>query len=168
MEGTKAMEPEPASGNNGTAKHLYITQYQLHKEYGIGKATINRAVKSGRLQLHDREDGVKRVFLPEALKLFQDRVKNEAELVETTQEGNQTASNGTLTELSKLTMELALARQEIAHKEEIIRRIEEHKADIESERDHLRDEVTTLKALPAPAPTPQKPSLWQRLTGAKA
>ena len=163
------MEPEPASGNNGSAKHLYITQYQLHKEYGIGKATINRAVKAGRLQLHDREDGVKRVFLPEALKLFQDRVKNEAELVETTQEGNQTASNGTLAELSKLTLELALARQEIAHKEEIIRRIEEHKADIESERDHLRDEVTTLKALPAPAAqAPQKPTLWQRLTGARA
>jgi len=160
------MEPEPASGNNGTAKHLYITQYQLHKEYGIGKATINRAVKSGRLQLHDREDGVKRVFLPEALKLFQDRVKSEAELVETTQEGNQTASNGTLTELAKLTMELALARQEIAHKEEIIRRIEEHKTDIERERDHLRDEVTTLKALPAPTVQPaQKPTLWQRLTG---
>lgn len=162
------MEPEPASGSNGTAKHLYITQYQLHKDYGIGKATINRAVKSGRLQLHDREDGVKRVFLPEALKLFQDRVRNEAELVETTQEGNQTTSAGTLTELAKLTMELALARQEIAHKEEIIRRIEEHKADIESERDHLREEVTTLKALPAPALTPQKPNLWQRLTGAKA
>jgi len=160
------MEQEPAKGTTGPGAHSYITQYQLHKDFGVGKATINRAVKAGKLQLHDRPDGTKRVFVPEAMQLFQDLIKKGPELVETTQQRNETAASGTSEEIAKLALELALARQEIAHKEEIIRRVEEHKADIERERDHLREEVTTLKALPAPAVQPvQKPTLWQRLTG---
>jgi len=147
-------EPEPIDGTNEVkGTHLYITQYQFHKDYGVPKASINRAVQSGRLQLHLRPDATKRVFLPEALQVFGDKVKGPPELIGSMQDRNQTTVDGTLTELSDLRLKLALAEQELRHKEEIIRRIEDHKADVERERERLRDEVTALKALPPPIST---------------
>ena len=174
------MKPEPSSGTTDTkGEVIYLTQYQLHKEYGVGKATISRAVKAGRLQLHTRADGRKLVFLREALQVFADHIKGNAELSETTSQSTETAETGTtqkaIMELMELKMELALAKQELTHKDEIIQRIEDHKADIARERDRLKSENETLKMLPPPAnnnhavvEAEHKPTFWQRLTGAKS
>lgn len=175
------MTSEPLNGTTETMdENRYITQYQLHKDYGIGKATISRAVKSGRLQLHPRKDGRKLVFLPEALDVFADQIKSKPELSETTPQRGETAETGTnektILELMELRMELALAKQELTHKDEIIRRIEDHKADIQKERDRLQSENETLKMLPAPASNnqavieaePRRQTFWQKLTGVKS
>jgi hypothetical protein len=129
---------------------------------GKSKSVIWNKTKSGVLSAVADGQGKKKYQLAELERVFGQLTVSEPRTEP--EEGSKNQSEPQ-SETAELRLKLALAEQELRHKDEIIRRIEEHKTDIESERDHLRQENATLKMLPAPAP---KPNFWQRLTGARA
>ena len=153
----------------------YVTQYQFATTFGIHKSTVKRAVDSGKLQSHSRPDGSRKLFLPEALQYFQDKIKISGQVIDTSSE---TSSNQPKTPLStpkesvaipvaqlmELQAKVAAIETEAKYLTQMLEEERKHRQAVEIDRDRWHTAYEGVKALPAPQP---KPGIIARIFGRK-
>jgi hypothetical protein len=174
---------EPMDGTTATTPPAlpdYVTQYQFATTFGIHKSTVKRAVDSGKIQAHRRPDG-NRLFLPEALQYFQDKIKKHSQVIDTSSEtsiNHPKAPVSTppesvaipVSQLMELQAKVAAIETEAKFLTQMLEEERKRRQATEADRDRWHTAYQEMKALPAPIvqPEPQKTGFFARLFGRTA
>jgi excisionase family DNA binding protein len=129
---------------------MYLTLGQAAKQSGIGKATLSRYIKQGKLSAQKQEDGSYRIDASEL-----DRVQS----IMRPPVEQQPEQNATPIETRMLQREIDLLRETLEQKDKII-------ADVMNERDRWAHMAESLQEEKQKLLTDgRKGSFWQRLFG---
>lgn len=128
---------------------MAYTLGEAAKATGKSKATISKAIKSGRISAAKDEAGAFQIDPAELHRVYPVTVSNEQEETYGKPQGNPT-NDGPIRELQA---RLEAAHERLADKETVI-------ADLREDRDKWRQQATALLADQRP-----KPGLWARLIG---
>jgi excisionase family DNA binding protein len=129
---------------------MYLTLGQAAKQSGIGKATLSRYIKQGKLSAQKQEDGSYRIDASE-LNRVQSIMRPPVE--------QQPEQNATPIETRMLQREIDLLRETLEQKDKII-------ADVMNERDRWAHMAESLQEEKQKLLTDgRKGSFWQRLFG---
>jgi excisionase family DNA binding protein len=129
---------------------MYLTLGQAAKQSGIGKATLSRYIKQGKLSAQKQEDGSYRIDASEL-----DRVQS----IMRPPVEQKPEQNATPIETRMLQREIDLLRETLEQKDKII-------ADVMNERDRWAHMAESLQEEKQKLLTDgRKGSFWQRLFG---
>lgn len=128
---------------------MAYTLGEAAKATGKSKATISKAIKSGRISAVKDESGTFRIDPAELHRVYTPTVSNEQEETPSELAGN-TTNDGRIRELQA---RLDAAHERLADKETVI-------SDLREDRDKWRQQATALLVDQRP-----KPGFWARLTG---
>jgi hypothetical protein len=124
---------------------------------GLGKTTLARAIKAGRLSATRRDDGGYQIDVAELERVYPLRAPAEAA------DGTGAAPGLAAHQATDHATSAALAA-EVAALREMLTMMREQAAELRHDRDEWRDQAQRFAALPAPATpaTPEKPMTWWR------
>jgi excisionase family DNA binding protein len=139
---------------------MELTLGQAAKVTGLGKPTLTRAIKAGRLSATRREDGSYAIDPSELSRVY----KVSPETVETVSSTGYTAHRATPDGEARATPRdpdvtlLAVAQAELRHLSERLEEVKASQEDLRRERDDWREQAQRLAlAAPIPAPGPVAP-----------
>lgn len=125
---------------------------------GVGKTTLTRAIRSGRLSATRRDDGAYSIDVAELERVYPLRAPGAAT-------GETVAATGLAAHQATPDASAALSA-EIASLREMLSMMRERESDLREERDRWRTQAERLAALPPPTPPatvePEKPMGWWR------
>jgi hypothetical protein len=161
LDETAPSTPEEVTG-------LYWSLNEAARQTGLNKGNISRNIAEGKLQWHDRPDGIRKLSASEVMHVYGDRIR---------QRRNRVVLDPSITSLQHpntdrnalqhlvISSQLTSAEVEICHLKELLeiekqRRVtEEQRRDkAEKEQDRWYQAYQELKALPAPETKQQKPA----------
>lgn len=135
---------------------MVYTLGEAAKAAGKSKATISKAIKSGRLSAYRKETGVFSIEASELHRVYPLNVENEQDrtlsfALETPEKQHQ---------ISELRARLEAADERLSDRDAMI-------ADLREDRDRWRQQATGLLAdlRSKPQPEPQPKGFWKRLFG---
>lgn len=128
---------------------MVYTLGEAAKATGKSKATISKAIKSGRISAEKDESGTFRIDPAELHRVYDPTVSQERK--ETPSKPTENTADGGL--IRELQARLEAAHERLADKETVI-------SDLREDRDKWRQQATALLADQRP-----KPGLWARLIG---
>ena len=144
-----------------------LTLGQAARLAGVGKTTLTRAIKSGRLSATRRDDGGYQIDPSELSRVYNvtpetgETVKATGDAVHrATPEGDRHATQSD----PELTARLAVAEAELRAMKDMLAEVRQSRDDWKSQAERLA--IAAPVPAPAPAPAPdQRPSWWRRLAG---
>lgn len=140
---------------------MVYTLGEAAKATGKSKATISKAIKSGRISATKDESGAFRIDPSELHRAYPPTPSSEQEETPHSKPVNGHESG----EIKALKALLEATQERLADKEEVI-------ADLREDRDRWRTQATgllsdlrTAQEKAAPAPTPEPKGFWKRIFG---
>jgi excisionase family DNA binding protein len=147
---------------------------QTAKRTGVSKATIHRAIKSGKLSAHRQDDDSYKIDPSELSRVYEMKTGTEVEggTPEMATEPVSRGSGETIRNPSRNAPEnpsAAILQAELAGARQLIKFLEEQVEDLRGDRDGWRQQAETAQRLLTHAreravPTPMRP-WWKRLAG---
>jgi hypothetical protein len=171
-----------------TPPNEYWSISQASRELGINKGIISQDAAKGKLQLHPRGDGTKKLFVPELFNVYADKIAKKKKQLENGDNPTSRTENKPIVN-RELTVVLEAKEEVIALLKSQIDGLRVEVTDVRQDRDHWRRQAEQateiLKALPAPTNqnppqpdpsananvpmvAPQQPGFWARLFGRTA
>jgi excisionase family DNA binding protein len=143
-----------------------LTLGQAAKLAGVGKTTLTRAIKSGRLSADRREDGSYRIDPAELSRVYEISVETPATGNETGNVAHRATAGRDSRETAETTAQQAALDERIAGLQEIVRRLDEQARDLREERDAWRVQAENAsQAVMLLTDQSSRRSWWRRLVG---
>lgn len=145
-----------------TTEHAseYWTLNKASKELGINKSTLSMDASKGKIQWHPQPDGSKKLFVPELLTFYAERLKRRTERAERVLNGGKSPeiehqenseNNGLNTAIEAKNEVVDLLKAQL---EDVRRDRDEWRRQAESAAHQLTEALTVIKSLPAPKSEP--------------
>jgi hypothetical protein len=157
-----------------TGRHMpMLTLGQAAKLTGLGKTTITRAIKGGRLSANRRDDGSYEIDPAELSRVYSFRPEPPETVAQSghvvhpaTPAGDSHDSSGD----PEVTARLSALEEQVRGLKDLLEEVKRSRDKAESASDHWREQAAlTLRSLPAPKPEQAAPverrSWWRRLAG---
>jgi excisionase family DNA binding protein len=143
-----------------------LTLGQAAKLAGVGKTTLTRAIKSGRLSAERREDGSYRINAAELSRAYEISVETPATGGVTGDVVHRATAGRDTGETAETAARQAALDERIAGLQEIVRRLDEQARDLREERDAWRVQAdNAAQAVMLLTDQSSRPSWWRRLVG---
>jgi hypothetical protein len=142
---------------------MVLTLGQAARLTGLGKTTLTRAIKAGRLSASRREDGSYEIDPAELSRVYSIRT----ETPETAAQSSHVVHHATPSGDPDVTMRLAALEAEIAGLKDLIEEVKRSRDKAEAACDQWRGQAERL-ALRPPTPEPmaeERRPWWRRLAG---
>lgn len=132
------------------------------KATGLSKATIHRAIKSGKLSALRQDDGSFKIDPSELARVYELRVNETLETVSSQRVVRQSETPTETVEQHELAIKLARLEVEIAGLKDVVRLQKDQVEDLRTERDRLLGQVEAAHRLLTheQAQIPQKRKWW--------
>jgi excisionase family DNA binding protein len=139
---------------------MLLTMGQAARLAGVGKSTLSRAIKSGRLSATRQEDGSFRVDVAELSRIYSIRTETPGAVVETRAAVHQTTPAETPRDPELLAKVAALEAQ-IAAMNTLIEEVRRARDKAEAGEAQWREQAAEVKRITGPNQRPW----WRRLVG---
>ena len=143
-----------------------LTLGQAAKLAGVGKTTLTRAIKSGRLSAERREDGSYRIDPAELSRVYEISIETPATGGGTGDVVHRATAGRDTGETAETAARQAALDAEIAGLREIVRRLDDQARDLRNERDAWRVQAENAsQAVMLLTDQSSRRSWWKRLVG---
>jgi len=143
-----------------------LTLGQAAKLAGVGKTTLTRAIKSGRLSAERREDGSYRIDPAELSRAYEIRIETPVTGSVTGDVVHRATAGRDTGETAEMAARQAALDAEIAGLREIVRRLDDQARDLRDERDAWRVQAENASlAVMLLTDQSSRRSWWKRLVG---
>lgn len=141
-----------------------LTLGQAAKLAGVGKTTVTRAIRSGRLSAERRDDGSYRIDPAELSRVYDVRVETPATVEATGDVAHRATAPRDTDATDETPARLAALGATVAGLQELVRRLDEQLAETRRERDAWREQTEVTQRLLADrsAPAASTSSSWWR------
>jgi len=144
-----------------------LTLGQAAKLAGVGKTTLTRAIRGGRLSAERRDDGSYRIDPAELARVYDVRVETPATVAATGDVAHRATGARDTDTTGETPARLAALDATVAGLQELVRRLDEQLAETRRERDAWREQTETTQRLLADRSSARAASTssswWRRL-----
>jgi excisionase family DNA binding protein len=141
-----------------------LTLGQAAKLAGVGKTTLTRAIKSGRLSAERREDGGYRIDPAELARVYEITLETPETVTATGGVVHRATPESNGRDTVETVARLAALDAQIQALQDLVRRLDDQARDLREDRDQWRVQAERL-ALSAPAPARRGWWLFSRKSG---